>query len=122
MKVYVDELPKSCEECPMCRSGKLKLQLKGRYVEAEQCVFGQYKYQTIDDEIDTCPLQSLTDYTKQVRKEVCEEIEKIYFKQKQEIHEQIEDMSTDIAYWSGHSDRLDVFGFEILDQIQGETK
>lgn len=74
MKVYVDELPKSCEECPMCRSGKLKLQRKGRYVEAEQCVFGQYKYQTIDDEIDTCPLQSLTDYTKQVRKEVCEEI------------------------------------------------
>lgn len=74
MKVYVDELPKSCEECPMCRSGKLKLQRKGRYMEAEQCVFGQYKYQTIDDEIDTCPLQSLADYTKQVRKEVCEEI------------------------------------------------
>ena len=75
MKVYVDELPKSCEECPMCRSGKLKLQRKGRYVEAEQCVFGQYKYQTIDDEIDTCPLQSLSDYTKQVRKEV---IAKVY--------------------------------------------
>jgi hypothetical protein len=74
MKVYVDELPKSCEECPMCRSGKLKLQRKGRYIEAEQCVFGQYKYQTIDDEIDTCPLQSLSDYTKQVRKEVCEDI------------------------------------------------
>ena len=74
MKIYVDELPKNCEECPMCRSGKLKLQRKGRYVEAEQCVFGQYKYQIIDDEIDTCPLQSLSDYTKQVRKKVCEEI------------------------------------------------
>lgn len=74
MKVYVDELPKNCEECPMCRSDKLKLQRKGRYVEAEQCVFGQYKYQIIDDEIDTCPLQSLSDYTKQVRKKVCEEI------------------------------------------------
>lgn len=78
MKVYVSELPKSCEECPMCRSGKLKLQRKGRYVEAEQCVFGQYKYQTIDDEIDTCPLQSLSDYTKRVRKEVCEEIKHIF--------------------------------------------
>ena len=74
MKVYVDELPNSCEECPMCRSGKLKLQRKGRYIEAEQCVFGQYKYQTIDDEIDTCPLHSITDYTKQVRKEAVEEI------------------------------------------------
>lgn len=74
MRIFVDELPNSCEECPMCRSGKLKLQRKGRYIEAEQCVFGQYKYHTIDDEIDTCPLQSLADYTKQVRKEVCEEI------------------------------------------------
>ena len=74
MRIYVDELPNSCEECPMCRSGKLKLQRKGRYIEAEQCVFGQYKYHTIDDEIDTCPLQSLADYTKQVRKEMCEEI------------------------------------------------
>ena len=74
MKIYVDELPKCCEECPMCRSGKLKLQRKGRYVEAEQCVFGQYKFQTIDDEIDTCPLHSISDYIKQVRKEVCEEI------------------------------------------------
>ena len=73
MKVYVDELPNSCEECPMCRSGKLKLQRKGRYIEAEQCVFGQYKYRTIDDEIDTCPLQSLSDYTKQVRKELCDD-------------------------------------------------
>ena len=71
MRIYVDELPNSCEECPMCRSGKLKLQRKGRYIEAEQCVFGQYKYHTIDDEIDTCPLQSLADYTKQVRKELC---------------------------------------------------
>jgi hypothetical protein len=74
MKVYVDELPKSCEECPMCRSGKLKLQRKGRYVEVEQCVFGQYKYQTIDDEIDTCPLQTIADHDKQVRKQVCSEI------------------------------------------------
>ena len=52
MRIYVDELPNSCEECPMCRSGKLKLQRKGRYVEVKQCVFGQYKYRTIDDEIE----------------------------------------------------------------------
>ena len=74
MKVYVDKLPKSCEECPMCRSGKLKLQRKDRYVKVEQCVFEQYKYQTIDDEIDTCPLQSIANHDKQVRKQVCDEI------------------------------------------------
>lgn len=74
MKICIDELPKSCNECPMCRSGKLKLQRKGRYVEAEQCVFGQYKYQTIDNEIDTCPLQLLSDHDKQVSKKTIDDL------------------------------------------------
>ena len=72
MKIYVDELPKSCKECLLCRSGNLKIQKNGRYVDAEQCVLGGYKYQSIDDEIDTCPLKSLAENDKQVRKEVCE--------------------------------------------------
>ena len=102
MRIFVDELPNSCEECPMCRSGKLKLQRKGRYIEAEQCVFGQYKYQTIDDEIDTCPLQSLTDYTKQVRNEVCEE-----------IRNKIEQAKL-IYEWKGKEITIE----DILDQLQ----
>ena len=103
MKVYVDELPKSCEECPMCRSGKLKLQRKGRYVEAKQCVFGQYKYQTIDNEIDTCPLKSLSDYTKQVRKEVCEQLKDIFNE----------------SQYMGRYNSIDKESlFKILDQIQ----
>lgn len=102
MKVYVDKLPKCCEECPMCRSGKLKLQRNGRYVEAEQCIFGQYKYQTIDDEIDTCPLQPLSDYTKQVRKKVCEEIRN-KIEQAKMIYE-----------WKGKETTIE----DILDQIE----
>ena len=120
MKVYVDELPKSCEECPMCRSGKLKLQRKGRYVEAKQCVFGQYKYQTIDYEIDTCPLKSLSDYTKQVRKEVVEFIDKCFEMQKYEsiwINPDKTEFSCDVGYayewWES-------FRKILLDQIQGE--
>lgn len=72
--IYVDELPKDCSECPMCRSGNLKLQRKGRYIEAKQCVFGQYKYQTIDDEINTCPLKPLTDRLAEERKKVIGEL------------------------------------------------
>lgn len=106
MKVYIDELPKSCEECPMCRSGKLKLQRKGRYVEAEQCVFGQYKYRTIDDEIDTCPLQSLADYTKQV----CEKIRK-------ELKLNNENSKPDTACCVYYDNMK-----EILDQIENEKK
>ena len=113
MKIYVDKLPKCCEECPICRSGKLKLQRKGRYIEAEQCVFGQYKYQTIDDEIDTCPLQSITDYTNQVRREVCEEVkEKVlkHFNIKSE--EEYEKLPLIDSLFTA-----DVV-FEILDQIE----
>lgn len=74
MEIFVSEVPKDCSECPMCRSGNLKLQRKGRYIEVEQCVFGQYKYQTIDDEIDTCPLKSLSDRLAEERKKVMQEI------------------------------------------------
>lgn len=108
MKVYVSELPKSCEECPMCRSGKLKLQRKGRYVEAEQCVFGQYKYQTIDNEIDTCPLKPLSDYTKQVRKEIVQEIWKEF---EQRLMNKTQDMPIMKVANMINS---------VLDQIQGD--
>ena len=77
MGIFVSELPKDCSECPMCRSGNLKLQKKGRYIEAKQCVFGQYKYQTIDDEIDTCPLKPLSVALAQERKKVVKEAKKL---------------------------------------------
>lgn len=62
MKVYVDELPKDCIDCP-CES--------------------EYYCNLLNEDVGclewgethkNCPLQSLADYTKQVRKEVIEEI------------------------------------------------
>ena len=63
MKVYVDELPKSCGDCVFCKQTEYyyycdKLCMKLGYINKEK----------------ECPLQSLSDYTKQVRKKVCEEI------------------------------------------------
>ena len=77
MDIYVSELPKDCSECSMCRSGSLKLQRKGRYIEAQQCVFGKYKYQTIDDEIDTCPLRLISEERKKVVQEIRTQISKL---------------------------------------------
>lgn len=57
MKVYVDELPKECLKCP-CRSD----------------IWCNIEHYYIGNMDKVCPLQSLSDYTKQVRKEVCEEI------------------------------------------------
>lgn len=61
MKVYVDELPKSCADCP-CENGV-----------CGWCNLEGYFTDNIDIKKD-CPLQSLTDYTKQVRKEVVGEL------------------------------------------------
>ena len=68
MKVYVDELPKSCEKC--------------KFYECETELVGEWGMKNyrhickINGSLiqGICPLHSLADYTKQVRKEVCEEI------------------------------------------------
>lgn len=66
MKVYVDELPKKCEDCPF-------FNLQDGYC-SQQDMHLDFDFRK-DTGIDIdCPLQSLSDYTKQVRNEVCEEI------------------------------------------------
>ena len=81
MKVYVDELPKSCSKCEWftpnhCSKGGRNFCLLARMPfsnteEDRQISRGQHKDSLSDFD---CPLKSLSDYTKQVRKEVCEEI------------------------------------------------
>lgn len=66
MKIYVDKLPKDCSECPLCMNGQVKLQKNGRYIDAKGCVLGDfYKYRTIDDDIDSCPLGIIKDKSNQ---------------------------------------------------------
>lgn len=67
MKVYVDELPKECFECPCFRND----------IDFP-CGLSDGTKDYFLDEIDggECPLKSLAEYTKQVRKEVCQEIRK----------------------------------------------
>lgn len=64
MKVYVSELPKDCIGCP-CESEY--------YCNLLNEDIGCLKWGEVHK---NCPLQSISDYTKQVRKEVCEEISK----------------------------------------------
>lgn len=60
MKVYVDELPSCCEDC-VCHNG-----VSGRCKLLHRTTF--------DIPPRDCPLQSLADHDKQVRKQVCDEI------------------------------------------------
>lgn len=69
MKIYIDELPKGCKlGCPYCYheiKNTYYCAIQNKYIE----FFGDDYFKREKD----CPLQSLTDYTKKVRKEVCEE-------------------------------------------------
>ena len=62
MKIYVDELPKDCIDCP-CES-EYYCNLLNEDVGC--CKWGELH--------KDCPLQSLADHDKQVREEVVEEI------------------------------------------------
>lgn len=77
MKVYVSELPKDCIECPFCQDIKVNAGM-------DRLLFCKAKkgkaIKNIEKSFDKCivknEFQSLDDYTKQVRKEVCEMLEK----------------------------------------------
>ena len=65
MRIYVDELPECCNDCEF-----------GYFYDCQYCSLRPDLAREdiwVEKEKD-CPLQSLADYTKQVRKEVCEEI------------------------------------------------
>ena len=96
MRIYVDELPECCNDCELgyfydCQYCSLSPDLAREDIWVEK-----EKY---------CPLQSLADYTKQVRKEVCEEIRTFAYDTFKEF---------------GCFDETDLE--HILDQIQGGEK
>ena len=70
MKLYVDELPKSCGEC-FCD------------IENTWCALSDGEMGDICEECDNktrhkkCPLKTLADYTKQVRQEVLDQVRDI---------------------------------------------
>lgn len=68
MKVYVDDLPNCCGNCGFCCKDDL-----GYWCQSERLVY-------IADELvgkkrlQSCPLQTIADHDKQVRKQICSEI------------------------------------------------
>lgn len=73
-KVYIDELPESCSECPCTHED---------FAECNWCqVFDNGLLTFIPDEIyskerlKNCPLQSLKQHDQELVKEVCEKIRK----------------------------------------------
>lgn len=80
MKVYVSKLPKDCIECPFCQDIKVNACMDRLLF----CKANKGKaIKNIGKSFDKCivknEFQSISDYTKQVRKEVCEKIKKQIF-------------------------------------------
>lgn len=116
MKVYVDELPKSCSECEWftpnhCSKDGRNFCLLARMPfynteEEREIRRGQHKDSLNDFD---CPLHSLCDYTKQVRKEVCDGLALPLIKH---FQKDAEFTVEEICKWIE----------EYKNQIQGETK
>ena len=77
MRMYVDELPKDCWDCPMHDGENGQCKMLVCYTDYIP---------------KNCPLQSLTDYTKQVRKEVCEKIRIDPMKKRENIDRLVENV------------------------------
>ena len=107
MECFVDELPKDCLDCPFCQDIKVNAGMDRLLF----CKANKGKaIKNIEKSFDKCivknEFQSLADYTKQVRKEVVEEIKRLCEKEKEE---------NDLA-WLGFK-KLN----KILDKVKGEN-
>lgn len=111
MEYFVDEMPRDCASCKHyhmnCADGyscsKLRKEIHPNFSEG----IG-YRHQD-------CPLQSLTDYTKQVRKEIVQEIT-------QEVKKLIDSKDFKLCnheYANGYCFGLQYDLAKILDQLQG---
>lgn len=110
MEIYVDELPKHCNSCDLCKARNFILNKgKTRYIEVNKCALGNfYKYIKIDDEIDTCPLQLIYDHDKEVR---ADERNLIANRVREYLYDVENVQSYDLPYYS-----------EILHIIEGADK
>ena len=110
MEYFVDEMPRDCASCKHyhmnCADGyscsKLRKEIHPNFSEG----IG-YRHQD-------CPLQSLSDYTKQVRKEVCEEVKEKVLKHFNIKSEEEYEKSLSLLDALFTADVV----FEILDQIE----
>lgn len=131
MRIYVDELPKKCADCPFYKLDTY-VDVYGYQTNSHECV--------LDGSMltNSCPLQSLADYTKQERKEVCDQVYKVFTTEsmwrelkdwwlqsgtcnelKNCLDAIVEETSIEnIVKRFGHDSKL----YQLLDQIQGGKK
>jgi hypothetical protein len=87
MKVYVDELPKSCNDCNF--KVFIAYHQSGWEHSERYCSIMKDSYDCRCSK-ERCPLQSLSDHDKRTRKQVCDEIRnKLLFKLRYDINSKV---------------------------------
>lgn len=108
MKVYVDELPKSCNDC------KFRVYIahyqNGWEHSERYCSIVKDSYDCKCSK-ERCPLQSLAEHDKQVRKQVCDEL-------KQKLKEHLIDWYEDEENVNKELYIDSDWVWEVLDQIE----
>lgn len=74
IKVYIDELPKSCVGCPCC-----SCDLKPEFIKIGDIMYcnllkQKFRFKEERKKLKDCPLQSLKTHDRELVKEVCEKI------------------------------------------------
>lgn len=110
MKVYVDELPKNCAYCPYYYGNSQGAVCK---LTGIMTMWNE----TLGEMQSKCSLQTLSDYTKQVRKEVCDEIKETMIKRFNGV---IQGHYSE-EHKDGYSHCCSDIEYNILDQVQGEN-
>lgn len=122
MKVYVDELPKGateygCDNCPYAEVlGINQYIINGEFMSYRDCICKLDKTCGFRQGEKHCLLKSLSDYTKQVRKEVLDELMNMLVDRAELI-----DFGNGCAEFMFTTYDLQECSKVILDQIQGES-
>lgn len=104
MKVYVDELPEKCSKCKFCTSDYYCTLIHKDVFDYDKTINNQTRY-------SKCPLKTITEHDKQVRKQVCDEIRQ---KSTIEYYEEYDGFDRKIG-------KTYIIRDYELDQIQGEN-
>ena len=130
MKVYVDELPKSCGECCCYDLEHWECNITNKEL------YNIKNFYSLDQRHQDCPLRLIADHTKQVRKEVATQMYKILTNESiwKELKswwlrngecEELQNCLTAIVEGVAEEEIIKNFGsdrkfYMLLDQIQGE--
>lgn len=106
MKIYVDKMPKCCDECCFCKLNTY-VDIYKEQINSYECVLGGSML------TNNCPLLTTQFLKQQAREGVLDEIKKRFAKQRTKMQDNTHCYPQTVVHWQ------DVVA--VLDQVKGES-